>query len=56
VWWTLRRVFDGSKLMIGVAPAEPEQSPGAATWWLHKFGWKLVPGEYVKIIYYRWKY
>lgn len=56
VWWTLRRVCDGSKLMIGVAPAEPEQSPGAATWWLYRFGWKLVPGEYVKIIYYRWKY
>ena len=56
VWWTLRRVFDGSKLMIGVAPAEPEQSPGAATWWLHRFGWKLVAGEYAKIIYYRWKY
>jgi uncharacterized SAM-binding protein YcdF (DUF218 family) len=56
VWWTLRRVFAGSNLMIGVAPAEPEQSPSAATWWLHKFGWKSVPGEYVKIIYYWWRY
>src|SRR5437899_2754747 len=54
--WTLRRVFNGSNLVIGVMPAEPEQSPNAATWWLHRFGWKSVPLEYVKIIYYRWKY
>lgn len=56
VLWTLRRVFHDNNLMIGVAPAEPEQSPKAATWWLHKFGWKLVPGEYVKLVYYWWKY
>ena len=54
--WTLRRVFNGSNLVIGVMPAEPEQSPNPATWWLHRFGWKSVPLEYVKIIYYRWKY
>jgi uncharacterized SAM-binding protein YcdF (DUF218 family) len=55
--WTLRRVFLLSDVVIGVDSAEPgEQSPGPATWWLHRLGWKLVPGEYVKIIYYRWKY
>ena len=55
--WTLRRVFEPSDVMIGVDSAEPgEQSPRPATWWLHRLGWKLVPGEYVKIIYYRWKY
>ena len=55
--WTLRRVFEPSDVMIGVDSAEPgEQSPGPATWWLYRLGWKLVPGEYLKIIYYRWKH
>ena len=43
--------------MIGVDSAEPgEQSPRPATWWLHRLGWKLVPGEYLKLIYYRLKH
>ena len=55
--WTLRRVFDGTGTAIGIATAEPgEQSPSAIGWWLHRFGWKSVPLEYVKIVYYRWKY
>ena len=54
--WTLHRVFNGTGTAIGIATAEPEQSPSAIGWWLHKFGWKSVALEYVKIIYYRWKY
>ena len=55
--WTLHRIFDGRGIVIGVDPAEPgEQSPSAIGWWLHRFGWKSVPLEYVKIVYYRWKY
>ena len=55
--WTLRRVFEPSDVMIGIDCAEPgEQSPRPATWWLHRLGWKLVPGEYLKLIYYRLKH
>ncbi len=55
--WTLRRVFEPSDVMIGVDSVEPgEQSPRPATWWLHRLGWKLVPGEYLKLIYYRLKH
>lgn len=55
--WTLRRVFQNSDVLIGVETAETgEQSPSPNTWWLHKLGWKSVPGEYLKILYYRLKH
>lgn len=51
--WTLRRVFEGSGVEVGLVAAEPgEQSPPPATWWLHRLGWKMVPGEYLKFLYY----
>ncbi len=51
--WTFGRVFRGSGVVLGVAVARPgEQSPSAATWWLHGLGWRFVPGEYVKLSYY----
>src|SRR5467141_2615901 len=51
--WTLRRVFQGSDVVIGLDPVAPgEQAPTSETWWRHRLGWKLVPGEYGKIIYY----
>ena len=54
--WTFRRVFDGSGVVIGMDPVAPgEQAPTSATWWRHRLGWKLVPGEYGKMIYY-WIY
>jgi uncharacterized SAM-binding protein YcdF (DUF218 family) len=52
--WTLRRVFEGGGVRVGVVPVEPgRQTPRAALWWLRPLGWQLVPGEYVKMIYYR---
>ncbi len=55
--WTLRRVFEGSGVRVGVEPVEPgRQTPRAALWWLRPLGWQLVPGEYVKMIYYRLRY
>ena len=57
VFWTFRRVFEGSGKLIGIDPAEPGiESPGAATWWLHRLGWEMVPKEYAKILVYRWRY
>lgn len=51
--WTLRRVFHGSGVKIGLDAVAPgEQAPGTATWWWHPLGWQMVGGEYVKMIYY----
>jgi uncharacterized SAM-binding protein YcdF (DUF218 family) len=55
--WTFARVFSGRNIRVGVSPAATgEQSPSPATWWWHGRGWKLVPAEYAKIIYYRINY
>jgi len=54
--WTLRRVFQG-EIVVGLDPVAPgDQAPTSATWWRHRLGWQLVPGEYVKMIYYRIHY
>jgi uncharacterized SAM-binding protein YcdF (DUF218 family) len=56
-FWTFRRVFEGSGKLIGIDPAEPRiESPGPATWWLHRLGWEMVPKEYAKILLYRLRY
>ncbi len=55
--WTLRRVFEGSGVEVGLDAVEPgRQTPSAFAWWLSPLGWKLVPGEYLKMIYYRLRY
>lgn len=57
VFWTFRRVFAGSGKLIGIDPAEPRiESPAAATWWLHRLGWEMVPKEYAKILVYWLRY
>lgn len=54
---TFERAFRGSSTRIGVESPPPGlQSPSPARWWLHPLGWKLVPGEYFKLIYYAWRY
>ena len=55
--WVFSRVFRDTGIRIGLAAAAPgEQSPPPATWWLSARGWKLVPGEYVKMVYYMINY
>ena len=55
--WTLRRVFEGSGIEIGLdGPGTGIQTPAPTTWWWYRLGWKMVPGEYVKLVYYRLKY
>jgi uncharacterized SAM-binding protein YcdF (DUF218 family) len=52
-WWTLRKVFGGSAVSVGLeAVGTGLQTPTPATWWFHINGWRLVPGEYVKFAYY----
>jgi uncharacterized SAM-binding protein YcdF (DUF218 family) len=51
--WTMQRVFRGSGVEIGLHAVEPgQQSPRPGVWWLSGLGWQMVPGEYVKMIYY----
>jgi uncharacterized SAM-binding protein YcdF (DUF218 family) len=55
--WTLGRAFRGGGTAVGLEAVAPgEQSPRPATWWLSVLGWKMVAGEYVKLIYYRLSY
>lgn len=52
--WTLRRVFGEGGVRVGVEPVETgRQTPRPFAWWLYTLGWRLVPGEYVKLAYYR---
>jgi uncharacterized SAM-binding protein YcdF (DUF218 family) len=49
---TFRRIL-GSRVKVGlVSPPPGWQTPGAATWWLSARGWKTVPNEYLKMVYY----
>lgn len=55
--WTFSRVFRDTEIHLGLVSASPEdESPRPATWWLTARGWRLVPTEYVKMIYYVVKY
>ena len=55
--WSLRRVFAASGIGIGVAPVSAgEETPAPVAWWLEPDGWRMVAGEYVKLVYYRWHY
>jgi uncharacterized SAM-binding protein YcdF (DUF218 family) len=51
--WVFSRVFRDTGISIGLTSVPPgQQTPPAATWWLSVRGWKLVPVEYVKMVYY----
>jgi hypothetical protein len=55
--WTVRRVLSGSRIEVGIDPAEPgleTPRPGVRTFTLR--GWRDVPEEYLKLIYYRVRY
>ncbi|MDQ2920216.1 MAG: YdcF family protein [Acidobacteriota bacterium] len=55
--WMMRRAFRGSGVEIGLDPVKPgQQAPRSATWWWYRLGWQMVPGEYLKMVYYRLKY
>ena len=51
--WTLRKAFEGSNIAIGLEPVPTgAQTPSPISWWLRVRGWRTVPVEYVKIVYY----
>lgn len=54
---SLRQSFAGTGTTIGMEPAPTgSETPSAAFWWLRSEGWRSVGGEYVKLIYYWFKY
>jgi len=55
--WVFSKVFRDTGISIGLTSVPPgQQTPPAATWWLSARGWKLVPVEYVKMVYYMIRY
>jgi uncharacterized SAM-binding protein YcdF (DUF218 family) len=55
--WSMRRAFDRSRVEVGIDSAPPgSQTPSPWLWWSGRWGWKLVAGEYLKLIYYWVKY
>ena len=51
--WTLRQVFAGSNVKIGLEPVAPGlQTPTPTFWWLQSDGWSTVAGEYLKFCFY----
>lgn len=55
--WIFSRVFRDTGIRIGLINVRPgDESPRPATWWLSLRGWRLVPTEYVKMVYYVTKY
>ena len=55
--WSMRRACEGSGIEVGIdSPPPGLQTPTPGTWWLHRKGWRVVAGEYVKMIYYWMKY
>jgi uncharacterized SAM-binding protein YcdF (DUF218 family) len=55
--WTFSRVFRDTPVRVGLIRVNPgDETPPPATWWLTARGWRWVPTEYVKMIYYVVKY
>jgi uncharacterized SAM-binding protein YcdF (DUF218 family) len=55
--WSLRHACEGSGIEIGIdGPPPGWQTPAPSRWWWRRRGWKLVAGEYVKLIYYWMRY
>jgi len=51
--WTFNQIFAGSGVSLSFSSVPPgDQTPRPLTWWVHRRGWRLVAGEYVKLAYY----
>jgi uncharacterized SAM-binding protein YcdF (DUF218 family) len=55
--WSLRRASERSGIAIGLdSPPPGWQTPAPSIWWMRRKGWRVVAGEYVKMIYYWLRY
>lgn len=55
--WSVRHACPGYEIETGVdGPPPGWQTPSPWRWWLHRWGWRVVAGEYVKLAYYWVRY
>jgi len=55
--WSMRHASERSGIEIGIdSPPPGWQTPAPSTWWLRRWGWRVVAGEYVKMAYYWMRY
>ena len=55
--WSMQQACIAKQIEIGMdSPPPGWQTPAPFFWWLHKSGWRLVAGEYAKMVYYWIKY
>jgi uncharacterized SAM-binding protein YcdF (DUF218 family) len=55
--WSMQHACEGSGIEIGIDTPPPGwQTPLPSRWWWRRWGWKVVAGEYGKLIYYRMRY
>jgi uncharacterized SAM-binding protein YcdF (DUF218 family) len=53
--WSVRRNAQG--IEVGIESPPPGwQTPSPSNWWLRRWGWTVVAGEYGKLAYYRLNY
>jgi len=51
--WSMRHAVERSGIEVGIdSPPPGWQTPAPSIWWLRRRGWRVVAGEYVKMIYY----
>ena len=56
--WTFRKEFQGTDIILGLSFGDEQQDgdPSPFLWWTTIKGWRLVAGEYLKFIYYLFRY
>ncbi len=54
--WAFQRVMAGRAKVGVVSPPPGWQTPKASRWWLSRTGWRTVPAEYLKIVYYWFRF
>ncbi|HQX56373.1 MAG TPA: YdcF family protein [Pyrinomonadaceae bacterium] len=55
--WTFEQILADKQVVVGVAFAPPgEFTPRPWSWWLGFRGWRMVAGEYLKFVVYRFYY
>ncbi|MEK6334146.1 MAG: YdcF family protein [Acidobacteriota bacterium] len=55
--WSMRRASERSGIEVGLdSPPPGWQTPAPSIWWMRGKGWRVVAGEYVKMIYYWLRY
>ena len=56
-FWSMRLACEGSGIELCVdSPPPGWQTPTEWSWWRHRWGWRVVAGEYGKMLYYWWRY